>query len=119
MNDRSAPLNDPRYADVPRAWLPLTESLAGVVARVVPFWRQELAPAVAEGQRILVVAHGNSIRALVKYLDNISDTAIADLNIPTGRPFVYEMNSQLRPVARYYLDARRTTLPDAAASHPR
>jgi 2,3-bisphosphoglycerate-dependent phosphoglycerate mutase len=99
---------------VPTTLLPLTESLADVVARVVPFWREEIASDVAEGGRVLIVGHGNSIRALVKYLDDIPDAEIVTLNIPTGRPFVYEMDGQLRPLARYYLDDGPATAPDVA-----
>ena len=103
VDDPSSPAYDRKYADVARSLLPLTESLADVVGRVVPCWREEIAPAVADGVRALFVGHGNSIRALVKYLDGISDADIVTLNIPTGRPFVYEMDGQLRPLARHYL----------------
>lgn len=102
--DSSNPASDPKYADVPRALLPLSESLADVVKRVIPCWCDEIAPAIVDGQGVLIVAHGNSIRALVKYLDNISDAAIVELNIPTGQPFVYEMDDQLAPLACYYLN---------------
>ncbi len=114
--DPSNPAHDPKYADVPTALLPLTESLADVVARVVPFWCEEIAPAVADGKGVLIVGHGNSIRALVKYLEGIPDADIVILNIPTGRPFVYEMDGQLKPLAHYYLGEGTATAPDTVMS---
>jgi 2,3-bisphosphoglycerate-dependent phosphoglycerate mutase len=116
VDDPSNPAHDTKYAHVPTSLLPLTESLANVVARVVPFWREEIAPVVADGVRVLIVGHGNSIRALVKYLDGIPDAEIVTLNIPTGRPFVYEMDGQLRPIAHYYLGEGPVTAPDVALS---
>ncbi len=95
--------NDPLYKDVSRAELPLTECLADTVARVVPYFEKEIAPALLAGRQVIVVAHGNSLRALVKYLDGISDEAIVDLNIPTGAPLVYRLDSELKPVEHYYL----------------
>jgi 2,3-bisphosphoglycerate-dependent phosphoglycerate mutase len=117
-DDAGNPANAPQYAQVPKTLLPLTESLADVVVRVVPFWRDEIAPAIAAGGRVLVVAHGNSIRALVKHLDRISDASIVELNIPTGQPFVYDMDARLTPLARYYLSERAENdpAPDAAAA---
>ncbi len=91
---------DPRYAGVK---VPLTECLKDTVERVVPYWQSAIAPAVRSGRRVLIAAHGNSLRALVKYLDGISDAAIVDLNIPTGAPLVYELNDSLKPIRHYYL----------------
>ena len=94
---------DRRYADLDPAQVPLTECLKDTVARVLPFWNDTMAPAIRSGQRILVAAHGNSIRALVKYLDNISDGDIVGLNIPNGIPLVYELDDDLKPLRHYYL----------------
>ena len=104
--DRSDPRNpaaDPRYAQLAAGDLPLSECLADTVARVMPYWNGAIAPAIRAGERVLVVAHGNSLRALVKYLDQVSDTDIVGLNIPTGIPLVYELDSALRPLRHYYL----------------
>lgn len=92
-----------RYAGIPAGELPLCESLKDTVARVMPFWHDELAPAIRTGRRILVAAHGNSLRAIVKYLDQISDQDIAQLNIPTGVPLVYTLDAELRPLGSRYL----------------
>ncbi len=97
------PARDPRYAGVPQDELPLTECLKDVVARFLPYWHGTLAPAVLAGQRVIIAAHGNSLRALVKYLDNIPDEEIVGLNIPTGIPLVYELTRDLKPVKHYYL----------------
>jgi len=94
---------DRRYAGLGRGTVPLTEALLHTVQRVVPYWNEAIAPRIREGQRILVVAHGNSLRALVKHLDGISDEAIVELNIPTGIPLVYELGAQLKPIRSYYL----------------
>lgn len=94
---------DPRYADVPPGAIPRTECLKDTVARVLPYWNDTIAPAVRAGRRVLVAAHGNSLRALVKYLDGIGDDEIVHLNIPTARPLVYELDANLRPVRNYYL----------------
>lgn len=94
---------DPNYRDVPETDLPTTESLQDTVRRVVPYWLHEIAPEVKRKRRVLIVAHGNSIRALVKYLDQISDTDIVGLNIPTGIPQIYELDGGLRPVRHFYL----------------
>jgi 2,3-bisphosphoglycerate-dependent phosphoglycerate mutase len=94
---------DPRYAGLGEKDIPLTECLKDTVARVMPFWTSDIAPAVASGRRVLVAAHGNSLRALVKYLDGVSDTDIVELNIPTGTPLVYELGDDLKPVRHYYL----------------
>ena len=83
--------------------LPLTESLKETVARVIPYWHAEIAPVIQSGRRVIVAAHGNSLRALVKFLDNLSEEAILQLNIPTGVPLVYELNEQLQPLRSYYL----------------
>jgi len=91
---------DPRYAGVQ---VPLTECLKDTVARVVPYWQSTIVPAVRSGKRVLIAAHGNSMRALVKYLDNISDHEIVEKNIPTGIPLVYELDDALKPVRNYYL----------------
>jgi 2,3-bisphosphoglycerate-dependent phosphoglycerate mutase len=94
---------DPRYSDLLPLDFPLTESLADTVQRVVPYWISEIAPAIQSGLSILIVAHGNSIRALIKYLCNLSDQAIVDVNVPTGSPQVFELTEEMRPVRRYYL----------------
>src|SRR5262245_13906218 len=101
--DERFPGNDPRYARLSPAQLPLTESLKETVARVLPFWHEVVAPAVKAGDRLLLAAHGNSLRALVKYLDDMSEKAIVELNIPTGIPLVYELDAGLRPLKHYYL----------------
>jgi 2,3-bisphosphoglycerate-dependent phosphoglycerate mutase len=97
------PGSDPRYATVPNAELPLTECLKDVVARFLPHWHDTLAPAVKSGRKVIIAAHGNSLRALVKYLDQVSDEAIVSLNIPTGIPLVYELDGDLKPIKHYYL----------------
>jgi len=94
---------DPRYAGLTRAEVPLTECLKDTVARVLPYWNDVIAPAVRAGRRVLVAAHGNSLRALVKHLDRVSDADIVGLNIPTGVPLLYELDAQLRPLGRRYL----------------
>jgi 2,3-bisphosphoglycerate-dependent phosphoglycerate mutase len=102
-SDERFPGRDRRYADIPKDELPLTESLALTVKRFVPYWVDEIAPKVKEGKKVLIVAHGNSLRALVKYLDDISEEEIVGLNIPTGIPLVYELDKDLRPIKHYYL----------------
>jgi 2,3-bisphosphoglycerate-dependent phosphoglycerate mutase len=102
-DDPRHPGKDPRYADLRPEDLPLTESLKDTVGRFVPYWLETIAPAAGAGRRVLVAAHGNSIRALVKYLDKISDQDIVSLNIPTGIPLVYELEDDLTPIRRYYL----------------
>ncbi len=101
--DPRFPGHDRRYHDLNPGEVPHSESLKDTVARFLPYWHDVLAPAVKSGQRLLVVAHGNSLRALVKYLDNVSDEAITGLNIPTGIPLVYELDAALEPVTHYYL----------------
>lgn len=102
-NDPRYPGFDPRYKGLSEQELPLTECLKDTVARFLPYWFGTIAPAVRSGRRVLIAAHGNSLRALVKYLDNISDQDIVELNIPTGMPLVYELDEQLKPLNRYYL----------------
>ena len=94
---------DPRYAGVPAGQIPRTECLKDTVARVMPYWNDEIAPAIRSGKRVLIAAHGNSLRALVKYLDDMGEDEIVNLNIPTARPLVYELDADLRPMRRYYL----------------
>jgi len=101
--DERWPGHDRRYANLKPEEVPLTECLADTVARVVPYWEQVLAPAVKSGQRLLIAAHGNSIRAFIKYVDQVGDDEIVGLNIPTGRPLVYELDASLKPVRNYYL----------------
>jgi 2,3-bisphosphoglycerate-dependent phosphoglycerate mutase len=101
--DSRAPFDDPRYTKVPREQLPLTECLKDTVARVLPIWNESIAPAIKSGKRVVISAHGNSMRALVKYLDNISDDDIVGLNIPNGVPLVYELDADLKPIKHYYL----------------
>ena len=106
---------DIRYAGLKPGEVPLTECLKDTVARVMPFWTESMAPAIRSGQRILVAAHGNSIRAVVKYLDNISDSDIVGLNIPNGIPLVYELDADLKPVRHYYLGDAQAAAAAAAA----
>ena len=94
---------DPRYRNLPREDIPLTECLEDTVARFLPYWNETIAPQVQAGQRILICAHGNSLRALVKYLDNLSEQEVLELNIPTGVPLVYELEDNLKPIRNYYL----------------
>ena len=95
--------NDPRYANLRPEEVPVTECLKDTVARFLPYWHETIAPAVKAGKRVLIAAHGNSLRALVKYLDNIADETIAGLNIPTGIPLIYELNDDLTPIRSFYL----------------
>ena len=106
--DPTSPVSDPRYAQLPDDLLPRTECLRDVLHRMLPYWHDALIPALASGRTALVVAHGNSLRALVKYLDQIDDADIAELNIPTGIPLVYELDAGFRPVTRggRYLDPK-------------
>ena len=101
--DERTSFNDPRYADVARDAIPLTECLKDTVARVMPAWDEEIAPAIRAGKKILISAHGNSLRALIKMLDGISDADIVGLNIPNGQPLVYELDADLKPIRHYYL----------------
>ncbi|MCL6493728.1 MAG: 2,3-diphosphoglycerate-dependent phosphoglycerate mutase [Ignavibacterium sp.] len=102
-SDPRYPGHDPRYKELSESELPLTECLKDTVARFVPYWENTIAPMVKNGKRVLVTAHGNSLRALVKYLDNIPDDEIVELNIPTGIPLVYELDENLKPIKHYYL----------------
>ena len=102
-DDERAPGRDRRYADVPKAELPLTECLKDTVARFLPAWHETIAPAIKSGKRVVIGAHGNSLRALVMYLDNISEKDILELNIPTAMPLVYELDANLKPIKSYYL----------------
>jgi 2,3-bisphosphoglycerate-dependent phosphoglycerate mutase len=102
-DDERYPGHDRRYASLTPQELPLTECLKDTVARFLPLWHETIAPAVKSGQRVLIAAHGNSLRALVKYLDNVSDQDIVELNIPTGIPLLYELDAELRPLDRRYL----------------
>jgi len=102
-DDQRYPGHDPRYRNLTEAELPLTECLKDTVARFLPLWHQTIAPAIVRGERVLIAAHGNSLRALVMYLDGISEKDIVELNIPTGMPLVYELDDNLKPLNRYYL----------------
>ncbi|MHB8667554.1 MAG: 2,3-diphosphoglycerate-dependent phosphoglycerate mutase [Burkholderiales bacterium] len=102
-DDPRYPGNDPRYRGLAPAQIPFTECLKDTVARVLPYWNQSVAPDIRAGKRVLIAAHGNSIRALVKYLDKVSDEDIVGLNIPTGVPLVYELDDVLKPLRHYYL----------------
>jgi 2,3-bisphosphoglycerate-dependent phosphoglycerate mutase len=116
-SDERFPGRDRRYVDLPDADLPRAESLKDTVRRFLPYWHDEIAPTVAAGRRVLIAAHGNSLRALVKYLDDVSDEAIVGLNIPTGVPLVYELDDALRPVSHRYLgDAARIEAAIAAVA---
>jgi 2,3-bisphosphoglycerate-dependent phosphoglycerate mutase len=109
VNDDRHPSHDPRYKNVAPSDLPRTESLKDTVARFLPYWQESIAPRIKDGSRVLIAAHGNSLRALVKYLDGISDDEIVELNIPTGIPLVYELDANLKPMRSFYLGD-----PDAA-----
>jgi 2,3-bisphosphoglycerate-dependent phosphoglycerate mutase len=104
--DERHPRSDHRYAGLRESELPLTESLKDTVARFLPYWNETIAPAVKSGKRVLIAAHGNSLRALVKYLDGLDEKQVIDLNIPTGRPLVYELDAALKPLRHYYLGDR-------------
>ncbi len=103
LDDPRHPRFDSRYAKIPAEQLPATECLQDTVARVLSFWNESIAPAIRSGRRVLIAAHGNSLRALIKHLDNISDDDIVGVNIPTGQPLVYELDENLRPIRHYYL----------------
>ena len=102
-DDERFPGRDPRYASLTPEELPLTECLKDTVARFLPLWHQEIAPLIKSGKKVLIAAHGNSLRALVMYLDNVSEDVIVNLNIPTGMPLVYELDDELKPIRSYYL----------------
>jgi 2,3-bisphosphoglycerate-dependent phosphoglycerate mutase len=115
LTDERHPRSDRRYASLTSEQLPATESLKITLERVLPYWHMVLAPAITSGQRLLVAAHGNSLRAMVKYLDNISEEEIPGLNIPTGVPLVYELDESLKPITRYYLGDAEEVAKKAAA----
>ena len=103
LTDPRHPANDRRYTSIPPPELPLTESLKDTVARFLPYWHEMIAPDIRAGKRVLIAAHGNSLRALVKYLDNVSEQDILEVNIPTGIPLVYLLNEDLKPLQKFYL----------------
>jgi 2,3-bisphosphoglycerate-dependent phosphoglycerate mutase len=103
LDDPRHPSHDPRYAALSPNVLPLTESLKDTIARFLPYWHETIAPTIRSGKRVVIAAHGNSLRALVKYLDEIDEQTIVDLNIPTGIPLVYELDDRLKPMHHYYL----------------
>lgn len=102
-NDKRYPGHDPRYRDLSEKEMPLTECLKDTVDRFLPFWHDTIVPAIKSKKKVIIAAHGNSLRALVKYLDNISEEEIVSLNIPTGIPLVYELDTKLKPIKHYYL----------------
>jgi len=102
-DDDRFPGKDPRYAELTKTELPLTECLKDTVARFLPFWHETVVPTIKAGKQVIIAAHGNSIRALVKYLDNVPESEIVELNIPTGVPLVYELDKDLKPIKHYYL----------------
>ncbi len=114
-SDERHPGHDRRYADLTPEELPRTESLKDTVARMLPYWHETIAPDVRAGKRVLIAAHGNSLRALVKYLDDVSEKEIVELNIPTGIPLVYELDDDLRPIRHYYLGDPEAAAKAAAA----
>jgi 2,3-bisphosphoglycerate-dependent phosphoglycerate mutase len=120
-NDEYYPGRDPRYASLKPGELPLTESLKDVTARFLPYWEEVITPAIREGRGVLIVAHGNSLRGLVKHLDCISDEKIVELNIPTGVPLVYELDDDLKPLRSYYLACpeMRAQVPNDVAGEPK
>jgi 2,3-bisphosphoglycerate-dependent phosphoglycerate mutase len=115
LEDPRHPSHDRRYAALKSGELPVTESLKDTVDRFLPYWHETIAPAIKAGQRALIVAHGNSLRALVKYLDNVPDQEIVELNIPTGIPLVYLLNDELKPLQKYYLGDQEAARQKAAA----
>ncbi|MDG3008150.1 2,3-diphosphoglycerate-dependent phosphoglycerate mutase [Paludisphaera mucosa] len=114
-SDPRYPGSDPRYAGLTKAEIPTTECLKDTVARVLPYWNDTIAPAIKSGKKVVIAAHGNSLRALVKYLDGISDDDIVGLNIPTGIPLVYELDAHLKPIKNYYLGDQAEIAAKAAA----
>jgi len=114
-SDERYPGNDPRYKELKEAELPLSECLKDTVARFVPYWEQTIAPSIKQGKKVLITAHGNSLRALVKYLDNIPEDEIVGLNIPTGVPLVYELDENLKSIKSYYLGDQEEIKKAAAA----
>jgi 2,3-bisphosphoglycerate-dependent phosphoglycerate mutase len=114
-SDERHPGRDPRYGGLPKADIPAGECLADTVKRVLPFWNDAIAPEIKSGKRVIIAAHGNSLRALVKYLDNMSESEIMELNIPTGIPLVYELDGDLKPISRKYLGDPEAIAKAAAA----
>ena len=114
-SDERFPGHDPRYAKLAESELPATESLAITIDRVVPYWTDVIKPRVASGEKVIIAAHGNSLRALVKYLDNMSEDEILELNIPTAVPLVYEFDENMKPLRRYYLGDQDAIAAKAAA----
>ena len=114
-DDERTSFGDPRYAGLPQDAIPLTECLKDTVARVMPAWDEEIAPAIRAGKKILISAHGNSLRAIIKMLDGISDADIVGLNIPNGQPLVYELDADLKPIRHYYLADQDAIAADMAA----
>ncbi|MBQ4418718.1 MAG: 2,3-diphosphoglycerate-dependent phosphoglycerate mutase [Synergistaceae bacterium] len=118
QTDERFPGKDPRYANLKPSELPAGECLADTVARVVPYWQEVIVPEILAGRKIIIAAHGNSLRALVKYLDNISDKDILELNIPTGVPLVYELDKEMKPISHRYLgDAEAIAKAQAAVAN--
>ena len=115
-NDERTSYGDPRYANLKREEIPLGECLKDTVVRVVPYWEEVIAPQIRAGKNVIISAHGNSLRALIKELDGISDEDIVSLNIPNGRPIVYELDSDLKPIRHYYLGEASTTGAATAAT---
>jgi 2,3-bisphosphoglycerate-dependent phosphoglycerate mutase len=115
IDDERHPAKDPRYTHLTSTDLPLTESLKDTIARFLPYWHDAIAPRIRSGSRVLIAAHGNSLRALVKFLDGVSDDAIVELNIPTGIPLVYELDADLKPIRSYYLGDPEAAKTAAAA----
>ncbi|MBD8181950.1 2,3-diphosphoglycerate-dependent phosphoglycerate mutase [Pantoea agglomerans] len=114
-SDERFPGHDPRYAKLPPEQLPTTESLALTIDRVIPYWNDTILPRIKSGEKVIIAAHGNSLRALVKYLDNLSEDEILELNIPTGVPLVYEFDENFKPLKRYYLGDQDEIAAKAAA----
>ena len=114
-DDERYPAKDPRYATLGPSETPATESLKDTVARFLPYWHDTIAPVITSGKRVLIAAHGNSLRALVKYLDRVGDQEIVELNIPTGIPLVYELDDQLKAIRHYYLGDQEAAAKAAAA----
>lgn len=114
-SDERFPGHDPRYAKLTDAELPTTESLALTIDRVIPYWEEVIKPRIASGERVIIAAHGNSLRALVKYLDDLNEEEILELNIPTGVPLVYEFDENFKPIKHYYLGNAEEIAAKAAA----
>jgi 2,3-bisphosphoglycerate-dependent phosphoglycerate mutase len=106
-DDKRWPGNDPMYKDLPRSKLPLTECLKDTVERVVPYWKKEIAPLLKQKKKVMISAHGNSLRAIIKFLDNVPEKDIVELNLPTGIPLVYELDDKLKPVKHYFLASEK------------